>query len=295
MKNGWRFVVVLAGVVLAPAAIVHDQATYKTVSVSTSEVTTPAIAVTPDGQGIVFTALGHLHRLPMTGGAATQLTAGPSYDLDPAISPDGTRVVFASNRDGSSSNIFVLDLATKKVTAVAREVDAARPVWSPDGATIAYARNLAREDHPMELIPGFADNGLREIRTVPATGGQPTVIGKPMTIEALFYLPDGRLAWTETERNPGGGMFQTIRQTRVEARGRDGASTVLATVAGDPGRVTPGPKGDGVYYGARGAVQWLAFAPDAKPVPGTRIQDGSARIALTRDGSAAVFGDRGGL
>src|SRR5690349_20211156 len=130
---------VAAAVIAVAPAVVQNQGAYRTITVTTSEVTTPAIAVAPDGQSFVFTALGHLYRLPASGGVAVQLTTGPSYDFDPAMSPDGTRVAFASNREGSSSNIFVLDLATRKVTPVAHELDAARPVWSPDGRTIAYA------------------------------------------------------------------------------------------------------------------------------------------------------------
>ena len=251
------------------------------------------MAVTPDGRTLVFSAIGHLFELPVAGGATTQLTFGPSYDFDPALSPDGSRIAFASNRDGSGSNIFVLDRASKRVTQISREVEAARPVWSPDGKTIAYARNVLREDHSMELMPGFADNGLREIRTVSADGGQPTVLGPPITLESLFYLPDGRLAWSVTERNPGGGMFQSIKQTRIEARQPNGSSMVLVTIGGDPGRVVPGPKGDGVYFGGRGSVQWLPFGANATTTAGPRIQDFSARIALVRDGSSVFFGDRG--
>ncbi len=117
-----------------------------------------------------------------------------------------------------------------------------------------------------------------------------------MTLESLFYLPDGRLAWTVTERNPGGGMFQSIKQTRIEARGQNGSTTVLATIGGDPGRVVPGPKGDGVYFGGRGSVQWLPFAANATTTAGPRIQDGSARIALSSDGgavSSAIAGRSG--
>jgi len=187
----------------------------------------------------------------------------------------------------------VLDRASKRVTQLSREVEAARPVWSPDGKTIAYARNVLREDHSMELMPGFADNGLREIRTVSADGGQPTVLGPPITLESLFYLPDGRLSWSVTERNPGGGMFQSIKQTRIEARQPNGSSMVLVTIGGDPGRVVPGPKGDGVYFGGRGSVQWLPFGANATTTAGPRIQDVSARIALARDGSSVFFGDRG--
>jgi Tol biopolymer transport system component/imidazolonepropionase-like amidohydrolase len=294
MKASARSIGLVAAVtlLLVPAPV-HQQASFRTITIDTSEVTTPAIAVTPDGRTLVFSANGHLYELPVSGGPAAQLTFGPSYDFDPALSPEGNRVAFASNRDGSGSNIFVLDRATKRVTQVSREVEAARPVWSPDGTTIAYARNVLREDHAMELMPGFADNGLREIRTVSADGGQPTVLGPPITLESLFYLPDGRLGWSVTERNPGGGMFQSIKQTRIEARQPDGSTTVLVTIGGDPGRVVPGPKGGGVYFGGRGSVQWLPFGANATTTAGPRIQDFSARIAVARDGSAVFFGDRG--
>ena len=292
MKVRSRSLLVIAILLLVPARV-HQQGSFRTITIDTTEVTTPAIAVSPDGRTLVFSAIGHLYELPVAGGTATQLTFGPSYDFDPAMSPDGTRVAFASNRDGSGSNIFVLDRGSKRVVQVSREVEAARPVWSPDGRTIAYARNVLREDHSMELMPGFADNGLREIRTVSADGGQPTVLGPPITLESLFYLPDGRLAWSVTERNPGGGMFQSIKQTRIEARQPNGSNAVLVTIGGDPGRVVPGPKGDGVYFGGRGSVQWLPFGANAATTAGPRIQDGSARISLARDGSAVYFGDRG--
>jgi Tol biopolymer transport system component/imidazolonepropionase-like amidohydrolase len=292
MRVPSRYLVFVTALVLVPVQV-HQQSAFRTLTIDTTEVTTPAIAVSPDGRTLVFSAIGHLYELPSAGGAATQLTFGPSYDFDPAVSPDGARVAFASNRDGSGSNIFVLDRASKRVTQVSKEVEAARPVWSPDGKTIAYARNVLREDHSMELMPGFADNGLREIRTVSPDGGQPTVHGPPITLESLFYLPDGRLAWSVTERNPGGGMFQSIKQTRIEARQPNGSNSVLVTIGGDPGRVMPGPKGDGVYFGGRGSVQWLPFSANATTTAGPRILDGAARIALARDGSAVYFGDRG--
>ena len=287
--------VVAVGAVLAAPARVHDQASYRSVTIDATELSAPAVAVSPDGGSLIFSALGHLYQLPTAGGAATQLTSGPSYDFDPAVSPDGRRVAFASNRDGSGSNIFVLELASRRVTQLSRELESARPAWSPDGQTIAYARNVAREDHSFELLPGFADNGLREVRTIPAAGGTPTVLGPPLTLESLFYLPDGQLGWSVTERNPGGGMFQTIKQTRIEARRPDGSTAVLATIAGDPGRVVPAPAGDAVYFGGRGSVQRLPFGVGTAAAPGPRIQDGAARIAVSKDGQTVYYGDRGGL
>jgi Tol biopolymer transport system component/imidazolonepropionase-like amidohydrolase len=291
MKSQTLVALAIGAAMLMPVHV--DQAAVRTLTFETSELTAPALTLTPDAQTLVFSALGHIYQMPVAGGKATQLTFGPSYDSDPAVSPDGGRVAFASSRDGSNANIFILELATKRVTQLTREVDATRPAWSPDGQTIAYARSLAREDHAADQMPGFADTGLREPRTVAVSGGSPTVAAPPRNIESVFYLPDGRLAWSAREIAPGGGMFQQTKQSRVEARGSDGAITVLATAPGDIGRVALGPRGDGIYYAGRGALQWLAFG--AAPVAGPRIVDAGARIAVAANGTTAYFGDRGGL
>jgi Tol biopolymer transport system component len=79
----------------------------RSIKITTKEVTDPDVAVSPDGSWLVFTALGHLFRLPVTGGAAQQLTSGPFYDAAPVISPDGTKVAFISDRKVSSQgNVF---------------------------------------------------------------------------------------------------------------------------------------------------------------------------------------------
>src|SRR5262249_45931848 len=55
----------------------------RTFEFETSEVTQPGLSVAPDGRSLVFNLVGHLFRLPLTGGTATQLTFGPYYDSDP--------------------------------------------------------------------------------------------------------------------------------------------------------------------------------------------------------------------
>ena len=62
----------------------------RTIEFETTEVTQADVALSPDGQWLVFTLLGHLFRLPVEGGDAEQLTFGPCYDTDPVVSPDGT-------------------------------------------------------------------------------------------------------------------------------------------------------------------------------------------------------------
>ena len=261
------------------------------VTIKTDEVTTPAIAVSPDGATLVFGLLGHLFELPVSGGQATQLTFGPSYDSDPAISPDGRQVAFVSNRDGSGSNIFVLDRANKRVSQVTREVEATRPAWSPDGKTIAYARDLSREDHPYEQIPGFGDTGLRALRTVSVAAGTSAAVGPPEAIETVFYLPDGRLAVSVRELGPGGMMGPRVNKSKIEVHAPNGTESVLATASGEMGRVTLAPKGDAVYYVAAGAIQRLTFGADSAPVAGAHVQENGNRVAISADGQTLYFGD----
>ena len=57
----------------------------RTIEFGTTEVTAAAVALSPDGQWLIVTMLGHLFRLPVDGGTAEQLTFGPYYDTDPGV------------------------------------------------------------------------------------------------------------------------------------------------------------------------------------------------------------------
>ncbi len=70
---------------------------------------------------------------PSSGGEARRLTSGQKRDSDPKFSPDGRRLGFLSNRDGSSQ-IWIVDLAggePGKATSFPTGVNGFR--WSRDG------------------------------------------------------------------------------------------------------------------------------------------------------------------
>jgi len=90
----------------------------RTIEFETREVTESDVTISPDAQWLIFTMLGHLFRLPVAGGTSEQLTFGPYYDSEPVVSPDNARIAFVSDRDGSSGNIFVLDLASRRITGL---------------------------------------------------------------------------------------------------------------------------------------------------------------------------------
>lgn len=58
-------------------------------------------AISPDGTTLVFSWRGDLWRAPSGGGGAMRLTSDAENDLRSAWTPDGARIVFESERDGA--------------------------------------------------------------------------------------------------------------------------------------------------------------------------------------------------
>jgi Tol biopolymer transport system component/imidazolonepropionase-like amidohydrolase len=256
----------------------------RTLEFETNEVTQPGITVAADGKSFVFNLLGHLYRLPVAGGNTTQLTFGPYYDSEPAFSPDGTRIAFASNRDdGSDGNLFVLDVASGKISQLTHEFQVGTPSWSSDGKAIAYLSYLRREEYPAGQTPGFVGGGAEMSRpqTISALGGAPKQLGDAQPCGAIFFLPDGRVIWSVTMQTQG-----QPSTTIIEARTPQGAVSKLAMLQGQFGRAAAvAPDGAGLYYIVGGSLRLLTFADGSSKVVGA-FPGGQARLSVARDGTA---------
>ncbi|MCH7825132.1 MAG: PD40 domain-containing protein, partial [Acidobacteria bacterium] len=246
---------------VSPAAI-------RTIEFETTEVTAADVTVSPDGEWLIFTILGHLFRLPVKGGTAEQLTFGPYYDSDPVFSPDGRRVAFGSDRDGTEGNVFVLELATGVITQVTHESSAGRPNWAPDGKAIVYlsfVRAARNSPQPWKIGPKLVPTPPALVRRVASSGGDPeTLSTEPRLFRSVFYLPDGRLAWTVIERESGstseGWNFRQNGEraiTRIEVLGPGGTVSTLRTLAGYADPVSAGSIGDGLYS-RRSLLVWAS-------------------------------------
>jgi Tol biopolymer transport system component len=90
----------------------------------------------PDGRRVAYSIEEQLVILDVASGKRTAIMSPRAGHLvrTPAVSPDGSRVVFQVHRDGA----WMLDVAAMRLRRVLADRSAEEFVWSPDGRRIAY-------------------------------------------------------------------------------------------------------------------------------------------------------------
>jgi imidazolonepropionase-like amidohydrolase/Tol biopolymer transport system component len=271
-----------ASILLFARCAAPGNSDWRTIEFETTEVTAPDVAISPDGEWLIFTMLGHLFRVPVVGGEAEQLTFGPYQDMDPAVSPDGARVAFGSNRDGTDGNIFVLNLADGRIDQLTHDSMAGRPAWAPDGSAIAYLRRRTRSFH--------CPSGRAGVARVAMDGREAVnVVGADDVISSVFYLPDGRLAWSAIEPS------WPRTSTRIDVLLANESVETLDTLSGAMGRVLADAAGTGLYgrgypRGASGEEQRITTLP----MPPC-LYLATAGFAVTPTGDAVYLSEAGRL
>jgi Tol biopolymer transport system component len=109
-----------------------------------------------DGQWVVFTSERYgsadVFRVRASGMDLERLTDDPAFDDQAALSPDGRSIAFVSTRGGESTDIYLLDLQTRKVRNLTKGPGGDfRPSWSPDGRRIAFSSDRGTK---VQAAPG---------------------------------------------------------------------------------------------------------------------------------------------
>ncbi|MGJ8564604.1 MAG: amidohydrolase family protein [Alphaproteobacteria bacterium] len=109
---------------------------------TTSTGTALSLDVSPDGNSIVFDMLGDIYVLKTVGGTAKAITSNMALDTEPVYSPDGSKVLFLSDRSGAE-NLWVTDtdgLNARQISFYDDNPTFISPEWAPDGQHILVTR-----------------------------------------------------------------------------------------------------------------------------------------------------------
>jgi TolB protein len=108
----------------------------------------------------------------------TRLTSGPSIETSPSFSPDGTRIVFNSDR-GGSPQLYVMNADGSGVRRISYGSGRyTTPVWSPTGDHIAFTKQTGGEFH---------------IGVMRADGSEERILTSSYLDEGPTWAPNGRV------------------------------------------------------------------------------------------------------
>lgn len=131
-----------------------------------------------------------LWTLDLVSGAIRQLTTGTNWNDKPSWSPDGSKVVFTSDRNGGGQDIFCVSAEGGEPVALTNlKLWADSPVFSPDGQRIAFTSNEA---------------GNHDVWVMDADGGNRTqVTVDEGSDKHVRWAPDGKGLYFSSDRMDG--------------------------------------------------------------------------------------------
>ena len=207
-----------------------------------TEGTWMSLDVSPDGSRIVFDLLGDLYLMPAAGGKATRLTSGMAFDAQPRFSPDGTLVVFVSDRSGGE-NVWIAHVDLTDTIQVTRGDNSVwvSPEWTPDGKHVVVSRSSGVRN-PADLV--MVDVELRTPLPLVTRPNSRKSLGAALS-------PDGRWIWYAARsgdweyntRFPNYRLYRYDRET--------GQSSVMSNRYGSAFRPAISPDGNWLVYGTR--------------------------------------------
>ncbi len=224
---------------------------WKTISIDTRETTWSSLDVSPDGQTVIFDALGDIYALPIGGGIARALTSDIAWNIQPKFSPDGRHIAFISDRSGGD-NIWIMSADGSDPQEVSKERNHMlhNVTWAPDGQWLVARKGyVSTRSIPSAELWRYHRGGGDGVQIVERPHGEQS----QKNIAEPAFSPDGRYLYYSQDTTSGR-VFQYNRdalgQIYVIQRWDSAKDETEVFASGAGGAIRPTPSPDG---------NWLAF------------------------------------
>ncbi|MDH5644141.1 MAG: amidohydrolase, partial [Gemmatimonadota bacterium] len=255
-----------------------------------------SLDISPDGQTIVFDLLGDIYTMPFTGGAATRITEGMPHDMQPRFSPDGSKVVFVSDKSGDD-NVWVVNSDGSGLRQITSDRGVSSnfmsPEWTPDGDYIVVSRS--RFGGGLEKIWMYHKDGGTGVEMTPANGA--------LRFMGPAFGADERYVWFA--QRFGSWQYNSIfPQYQIGVYDREtGTRTTMSSRFGSAIRPALSPDGRWLTYGTRhdsetglilrelatGEETWLAYPIQRDEQESVANMDALPGYSFTPDSRSVVI------
>jgi imidazolonepropionase-like amidohydrolase/Tol biopolymer transport system component len=191
----------------------------------------------PNGNFVIFNALGFLWKKDLPSGSPQRLTNGTDFEFEPAISPDGSTIVYVSWNDIQKGAVYSIPSTGGTPVKLTPSKGIYRtPSFSPNGAQIVFRQEEGNTDQ------GFTYTKNPGIYLMDAKGGPSKLITEKG--EYPTFNSDGKRIFLQT----GGTYFGELikKLISVDLQGKDEREHVSSKYAN---RLVPSPDN-----------QWIAFS-----------------------------------
>ncbi len=164
--------------------------------------------VSPTGKEVGFIYRGDIYTAALDGGGTKQITNTPQQERDISFSPDGRKVYYASERNGSwdiysteivrlNEKSFINSTLLQEKNVIHSEEDEFQPRISPDGKKLAYLENR-NELKTFEFLTGKKNTLIKKGENLSYTDGDQFYVWSPDSEWIIARSSKGRFI-TNTE------------------------------------------------------------------------------------------------
>jgi len=256
-----------------------------TLEFTTNEGTWMNVDVHPDGDKIIFDLLGDLYVVSIDGGEAARLTDGAAIDIHARFSPDGSQVLFTSDRGGNSNAWTAAfdgeELSDFKVVTEQNGNMINGGDWMADGEWV-----LARK-----RVTDTSSIGISELWMFHKDGGKGVqLIADKGELDSFSATTDGRYIYLGTSgpfsygRNPHGRVWSVTRYDR-----KTGEKRPVTGGNGSAAAPALSPDGQSIAFVRRVGVQSTLWIHELKDGSERQIWDGLDRDQIEGFGTNYIY------